>query len=93
MDNRPWYMLHGKTYLVMLLALVPLGVLVGGAIDVWRRSHIGLVPEQWIMPVRFMAIGILLFGLCALIVSAMVSERWLRLIEKQKNPEPERKEI
>ena len=93
MDNRPWYWLHAKTYLVMLKAMIPLSVLSFGAIDILHRSQIGKVPEQWIMPVRFMAIGLLLFCLCALIVAAMVSERWLRLIEKQKNPEPERKEI
>jgi hypothetical protein len=93
MAKRAWYLLHGKTYLMILLGTLLLAPLIAGAVDAWRWSTVGLKSEKWIMPVRFMSVGLLLFWLCAMIIVAMVSERWQRLVEKQKNPEPERKEI
>jgi hypothetical protein len=94
MKQRPWYLPHGKTCLVMLLTAGCFYPLIAGAIDLWQRScHEELVAQNWVLSVRCISMGLHLFWIFGVLASAMLCERWLRLLAKLRAPAPERTEI
>jgi hypothetical protein len=78
---RPWYQLYPMTFGVMLITAIVLSPLLVTVIHAFLKTY-NVEENRWSGPVRLLALGLLMFCVFAIIITAMVSERWHRLRNK-----------
>jgi hypothetical protein len=87
---RPWYHLYPMTFVVMLITVVVLSPLLATVIHAFYKTY-NVDENRWTGPVRLLAMGLMVFCVFAVVITAMVSERWHRL--RSKPPADDIKEV
>jgi hypothetical protein len=87
---RPWYQLYPMTFGVMVITVIVLSPLLVTVVHAFVKTF-NVNENNWTGPVRLLAMGLMMFCVFAVVITAMVSERWHRL--RYKPPSEDIKDV